>query len=157
MGGEWLTSRHSVDSEADQVSLSFVVCLDDDASLRGNLLASPCVQPGSPHEVIAVRNSPSAGDGLNLAIERTQHGWIVCVHQDVFLPQGWDRIMGASLREPERLFGPIGVAGVYGVGEVHESPGPALAAERIGRVVDRGRWLDDGPELPARAATLDEL
>jgi len=32
-----------------------------------------------------------------------------------------------------------------------------LAAERVGWVVDRGRLLRDGPELPARVATLDEL
>ena len=32
-----------------------------------------------------------------------------------------------------------------------------MAAERIGWVVDRGRMLRDGPELPARVATLDKL
>ena len=32
-----------------------------------------------------------------------------------------------------------------------------LAAGRVGWVVDRGRTLRDGPELPARVATLDEL
>ena len=34
---------------------------------------------------------------------------------------------------------------------------PAKSAERIGWVVDRGRTLRDGPDLPARVATLDEL
>ena len=38
-----------------------------------------------------------------------------------------------------------------------ESPGQPPAARRIGRVVDRGRWLQDGPELPAPAVSLDEL
>jgi hypothetical protein len=32
-----------------------------------------------------------------------------------------------------------------------------LGAERIGWVIDRGRELRDGPELPASVATLDEL
>ena len=32
-----------------------------------------------------------------------------------------------------------------------------LGAERVGWVVDRGRVLRDGPELPARVAMLDEL
>ena len=36
-------------------------------------------------------------------------------------------------------------------------PNQPLSAERIGWVVDRGRMLRDGPELPARVATLDEL
>ena len=73
------------------------------------------------------------------------------VHQDVFLPVGWDRCLANQLREAEERFGPIGVAGVYGVGEVI-TPAIAsqpLAAPRIGWVVDRGRELRDGPELPA--------
>jgi hypothetical protein len=32
-----------------------------------------------------------------------------------------------------------------------------MSAQRIGWVIDRGRMLRDGPELPARIATLDEL
>jgi hypothetical protein len=124
----------------------------------------------------------------------------VCVHQDVYLPEGWDRCLAQQLREAERTsassveprFGPIGVAGVYGVGPVLSAEGgpatcsaaeaakggarcddfiphpssfiplppsliPAEAAERIGWVVGRGRMLRDGPDLPARVATLDEL
>ena len=63
------------------------------------------------------------------------------------------------LQEPERQFGPIGVAGVYGVGEVNEPEDPRqpLHVERIGWVVDRRRLLRDGPELPAKVATLDDL
>ena len=36
-------------------------------------------------------------------------------------------------------------------------PGGPLAAARTGWVIDRGRILRDGPELPARVAALDEL
>jgi hypothetical protein len=72
------------------------------------------------------------------------------------LPEGWDRQLAERLREAERRFGPIGVAGVYGVGPVEQSEF-SLAAERVGWVVDRERLLRDGPELPARVATLDEL
>ena len=35
--------------------------------------------------------------------------------------------------------------------------GVAMGAQRVGWVVDRGRELYERPELPARAATLDEL
>ena len=94
-----------------------------------------------------------------MGLKRAKHEWVVCVHQDVFLPEGWDRCLAQQLREAERRFGPIGVAGVYGVGEVIAPADLAqpLAAERIGWVVDRGRMLRDGPELPAAVATLDEL
>ena len=80
-------------------------------------------------------------------------------HQDVFLPEGWDRCLAQRLDEAERRFGPIGVAGVYGVGDVIEPDDltQSLGAARIGWVVDRGRELRDGSELPATVATLDEL
>jgi len=143
----------------DETSLSFVTCVSDDAILDDNLLASPCLEPNSPYEVILIDDCPSAADGLNLGLERAKHDWVVCVHQDFYLPQGWDRRLVSQLREAERRFGPIGVAGVYGVGEVipPQLPEYSLATERIGWVVDRGRLLQDGPELPARVATLDEL
>ena len=122
-------------------------------TLRANLLASPCL---SAHEVIAIRNAPSAAAGLNMGIARAKHELVVCVHQDVFLPSGWDRLMRNQYRMAERQFGPIGVAGVYGVGPVADGPdGPA--ARRIGWVEDRGRILSEGPGLPAPVATLDEL
>ena len=60
----------------------------------------------------------AAAAGLNLGLPRARHDRVVCVHQDVHLPQGWDRLMLNQYRMAERQFGPIGVAGVYGVGEV---------------------------------------
>jgi len=136
-----------------------VACVSNGRVVQENLLASPCLRPSSPFEIILVKNCPSAADGLNLGIERAKHEWVVGVHQDVYLPEGWDRRLARQIREAERRFGPIGVAGVYGVGQVisPQSPGSPLAAERVGWVVDRGRLLRDGPELPARVATLDEL
>jgi hypothetical protein len=139
--------------------ISFVVCVSDEAVLAENLLASPCLGPGSPHEIIAVQNPPSAATGLNPGLERAKHDLVVCVHQDVFLPARWDRRIVEQYRRAEERFGPIGVAGVYSVGDVIaplSADGPP-AAERIGRVVDRERVLENGPELPARVATLDEL
>ncbi len=89
-----------------------------------------------------------------------QHAWVVCVHQDVHLPDGWDREFTHQLRMAERRFGPIGVAGVYGVGPVIRSTTPkgvAMDAQRFGWLIDQGREVYERPELPARAATLDEV
>ena len=139
--------------------LSFLACVSDGSTLESNLLRSPCLIGDWPHEVVAVKNCPSAAAGLNLGLERAQCEFVVCVHQDVYLPAGWDRCLMQQLQEAERRFGSIGVAGVYGVGEVIEPQhsGQPLQAERIGWVVDRGRMLRDGPELPAQVAILDEL
>jgi hypothetical protein len=143
-------------SNESSLSLSFVACISDDELLQANLLASPCLGYGSPHEVILIRNARSAAEGLNLGVKRAAGDLIVCVHQDVFLPEGWDEQLIRQIEMAERELGPIGVAGVYGVGHVMRRE-DALAVRRIGRVDDRGRWLDEGVPLPASAATLDGL
>ena len=103
--------------------------------------------------LLVVKNCMSAADGLNLGLERAEGEFVVCVHQDVYLPAGWDRCLMQQLQEAERRFGPIGVAGVYGVGEVIEPEDPtqplAVPNDRLG-CLDRGRLLRDGPELPAK-------
>ena len=115
--------------------LSFVTCASNDATLRTNLLASPCLTPDLAHQVVAIRNCPSAADGLNIGIARSETEWVVGVHQDVWLPAGWDRCIAEQLDEAERRFGPIGVAGVYGVGEVITLCDAITAAGR------RAHWL----------------
>jgi hypothetical protein len=147
-------------SDSSVPSLSFVVCASDNSILKASLLASPCLAgPGSPHEVLAIHGAPSAAAALNLAIPKARHACVICVHQDVYLPKGWDLCLAQQLEEAERRFGPIGVAGVYGFNAViaANDPSQPLGAERFGWVNDRGRLLRDGPELPARVATLDEL
>jgi hypothetical protein len=139
--------------------LTFVACMSDSELIRCNLLASPGLRLGFHHEVTVVNNCPSAAAGLNLALERAEHELVVCAHQDVFLPDGWDRCVIQQFEEAERQFGPIGVAGVYGVSKViaPDDRTKPLGAERIGWVVDRGRVLRDGRELPAQVVALDEL
>jgi Glycosyltransferase like family len=158
--------------------LTFVACVSDDEILGANLLASPCLKPGSPHELILVKNSRSAADGLNLGIARARHELVVCLHQDVHLPPGWDRRLIRQLDAATRQWGPIGVAGVYGVGDPKEvrpdapptsgdgegaadrqprQQAPKFAVQRTGRVIHRGHPLFDSPSLPARVSTLDEL
>ena len=99
-----------------ELTLSFVACVSSQGTLHANLLTSPCLHADLPHEVILVKNCPRAADGLNLGIARAKHDWVVCLHQDVWLPAGWDRRLCEQLESAARQFGPIGVAGVYGVG-----------------------------------------
>jgi hypothetical protein len=156
--------------------LSFVACVSSQETLHANLLASPCLPADSPHEVILVKNCLSAADGLNLGIGRAKRRWVVCLHQDVWLPAGWDRRLWQQLESAMRQHGPIGVAGVYGVGSprriradsegeraVGQTVGqrssgmPRYVVNRSGRVMHNGRTLFDGLELPARVSTLEEL
>jgi hypothetical protein len=152
---------HGSDGDSGAATpLSFVVGVTDIEILQNNFMAPPCVaEEGSPHEVILVRGGPNVTAKLSCGLERADHEWVVCIHQDVWLPPSWELQVAQQLVEAERRFGPVGVAGVYGAGDVAAADDftQPLSAERIGWVVDRGRMLKDGPELPARIATLDEL
>jgi hypothetical protein len=126
-------------------------CVSDRAVLAANLLASPDLAPGTPHEVLAFEGASSAADGLNRALQAAKHPLVVCAHQDVYLPAGWvARLHGGWYRAAERL-GPLGVAGVYGL------TGPEAGPARAGRVVDREWLLAEPARLPAAARSLDEL
>ena len=114
--------------------LSFVVTVSDDAILRKEFMASPCLAAaGGLHQVIPVRDGLNVIAKLQSGLERADNAWVVCVHQDVWLPTGWDFRLMRQLREAERRFGPIGVAGVYGVGDVI----PPTTGSAAGRGTDR--------------------
>jgi hypothetical protein len=136
--------------------LTFAVCVNDEASLQTNLLASPCLRAGTAHELLPARGCRTIADGLNAAVARARHHWVVCVHQDVYLPEGWDRVLAARLAEAEARFGPIGVAGVIGTADGGPAE-PNAATPLVGWVLDRDRLLRGLMTLPARAETLDEL
>ena len=150
-------------------SLSFVTCASNDHVLEANLLASACLSEGSPHELALVKGCKSAAEGLNLGIERARSDWVLCLHEDVFLPKNWDLKLANKLEDGKRRFGPIGVAGIYGVGPVIRQPStrePAdgevpplcdLGAERFGWVTAPGFNLREKSQLPAQVSTLDEL
>jgi Glycosyltransferase like family len=87
------------------VPFSFVTCLSNREVFDANLLASPILGSGTVHELIAVANCPSAADGLNVGLKRAKHEWVVWVHEDVLLPEGWDRCLANQLQDAERRFG----------------------------------------------------
>jgi hypothetical protein len=96
---------HQIDRGLRQegtVALTFVVCISDNVILKANLLSSPCLQSHSPHQVIAIQNAPSAAAGLDVGLARAKHELVVCLHQDVLLPVGWDRLVTNQYRIAER-------------------------------------------------------
>ena len=103
------------------------------------------------HEVLLMRGCPSAAEGLNRGLQAARNEVVVCLHQDVFLPRGWDRRFLQQWQAVQRTLGPVGVAGVYGV----RCRGGTL--RRGGHVVDRERLLREPLPLPHPADTLDEL
>jgi hypothetical protein len=131
--------------------LSFVACVSDEEILQSNLLSSPCLAQGSPHELLLMRGCRSAAEGLNRGLARARHALIVFVHQDVYLPAGWPARFWQQYRRAQELYGKIGVLGVYGVSCRNG------CVIKTGKVVDRDHLLQEGNEFPAPVDTLDEL
>ena len=131
--------------------ITFVACVNDDDQLESNLLRSPCLDPGTPHELILMRRQTSAADGFNTALEKARHDLVVFVQQDIYLPRGWDTRFVEQFHAAEARFGPLGVAGVFGY-----TFGPE-GKHNFGRVLDRQLLYDLPAPLPAATDGLDEI
>ena len=134
----------------EEVPITFVACVNDDAQLGANLARSPCLRGDSRHELLVFRGCANAAEGLNAGIEQAQNELVVLVHQDVYLPEGWPARMVAQWRLAEEGGGPVGIAGVFGVLDRR------VPFDAIGRVVHRDRLLSHRA-LPADVDGLDEL
>ena len=73
---------------------------------------------------------------------------MVLLHQDVYLPAGWDTRFLDSLAVAEQAYPGVAVAGVYGV---------RADQTHVGHVYDRDRWLGKENLLPEKVRSLDEL
>jgi SAM-dependent methyltransferase len=137
--------------EPNPVPITFVACVNDEDQLESNLRRSPCFWPGSPHELLLMREQRSAADGLAAGIAEASNDLVVLVQQDMYLPLGWDRQFASQFAQAEAQYGPIGVAGLFGIqfrdGEVRH----------VGQIIDRDTLLDRGVQLPAAVDVLDEV
>lgn len=115
------------------------------------LMASPCVQRGGL-PVLAYFNCTSAAQAFNAAMDsKPASRWLVWLHQDVFLPPGWDSRFALAIAEAQTRFDHLSVVGVYGVRGAGED------AVRAGHVLDRGIHLKEPAALPCEVDSLDEL
>jgi len=131
--------------------LSFVTCASDPDVLNRYLLASPCLASNAYSQAIYL-HANSAAAAFNREITRQcQTKWLVWVHQDVILPQGWDNHFIAAIAEAEERFPKLAVIGVYGIS------GAGQMAQRAGQVLDRGTLLKEPALLPCLVDSIDEL
>ena len=141
-----LTQQHSQPRQ-----LGFVTCATDAAVLARRLLASPCIASGETMLDVHV-GATSAAQAFNAALaRRPQPEWLVWVHQDVYLPPGWDTRFVSAIRAAELHFSRLAVVGLYGIA------GAGAQALRAGHVLDRGHLLREPSPLPCRVDSLDEL
>lgn len=131
--------------------LAFVTCASNQYALTHYLLRSPCLAERT-WELAIYFGVSSAAAAFNAEMARYPRAeWLVWVHQDVFLPTGWDKCFSAAIREAENHFSRLAVVGVYGVA------GTGKQAIRAGHVLDRGHLLKEPSSLPCRVDSLDEL
>ena len=135
--------------------ITFIVAVNDWEELRENLLSSPIAR-SRDHQWLLVDNTGNAhyesiSQLYDEAQERAEHDLIFFIHQDVLLPDGWERRMFESLAELERADADWGVLGAVGA-----LPPLADAPKQL-----RGHWCDPsgyhryGP-LPHEVQSLDE-
>lgn len=137
---------------AEQRPVTFVACVNDDLQLANNLLASPALGPGTPHQLLTYRGMTSAAEGLNRGLHAAEHDLVVLIQQDIFIPSWWParlhrqwELASADAGTPPLLAGPFGVR--YREG----------GREHVGHAVDRDHLLRMERPLPAAVDGLDEL
>lgn len=129
----------------------FVSAVSSFDVVRARLLASPCMAAGQ-RPLVLRWNAPSAAQVFNPVMDaRPAQEWVVWVHQDVVLPEGWDTLFAQAIAQAEQQLGRLSVVGTYGVA------GAGTAAVHAGHVLDRGQVLRGPAPLPCLVDSLDEL
>ena len=131
--------------------LTLVTAVSKLGVFEQRLMSSPCVQRGGL-QVLAFFNCASAAQAFNSAMDsKPSSRWLVWLHQDVFLPMGWENQFSKAIEVAESKFDRLSVVGVYGV------RGAGDKAVRAGHVLDRGVRLQETTTLPCEVDSLDEL
>lgn len=127
---------------------SVVCCINQPEVALSCLLVSPCLAAQAGHQLVLVSGTSSAGAGMAAGLALARHEWLVLVHQDVYLPAGWDVRFGTALDAALVQHPNLAVAGVYGV---------TAAGVHAGHVLDRGRWLGAPVTGAVPVRSFDEL
>lgn len=127
---------------------SFIVAVNDDFVLSNCLLRSPSVS--SAREVILERGHECAGQAYNAGIGKATGDVLIFAHQDVFLPNGWEKSLSYAVAQLEVEDPGWGVLGTFGIGS---------SGSVVGYVHSTGlrRTLGSPLPYPVPVKTLDEM
>jgi hypothetical protein len=146
--------------------IDVVAAVNDERVLASNLLRSPMMSRADVR-FHSRRGFSSAARAYSDAMADCHADLVVFVHQDVYLPGGWEQRLRAQVALLERDDPDWGVLGVYGVtpagrhvgcvwssglgqllGETFERPEPVASIDEVLIVVRRASGLSFDPKLP---------
>jgi hypothetical protein len=131
--------------------LVFVAATNNPDVLRTNLLRSQLFKE-EKYPLVLQSGYTNISRAYNDAWRNIDADFVVFLHQDVFIPAGWDDLFFGAveiLSERERKWAVVGVAGVNLLGD---------SVEYFGHLQENGREWRGGLELlPVAVETLDEL
>lgn len=126
-----------------------VACASHDpAILHANLARSPLFATGVQLHV--ERDAPSAAIACNRAIAATTADVVVFAHHDVWLPQGWDRLLTRRIAEVAAVDPRWALMGAFGIGLDGAHWGPVWSSS-LGQIVGRV------PLAPVPVQSFDEM
>ncbi|HUL00710.1 MAG TPA: glycosyltransferase [Nitrospirota bacterium] len=130
-------------------SISFVIAVNDEKVYQENVLISPVFRFGHHHEILVKRGYSSAGEAYNDAISAASNDLVVFMHQDIYLPDGWDQKLQYEIESLERSGEKWGVLGCFGI---------SLEDVPVGHVYSNGLSRELGfPQPPVKVQSLDEI
>lgn len=130
------------------MNFTVVSAVNNDEVLQSSLLRSPAL--ASAAAVLLKRGYASAAKAYNSALAESTTDVVVFVHQDVFLPAGWDAQLRHALTELSRTDPEWAVAGAWGVHPSGKRSGHLFC---VGLGQELGAFFKSGE--PVR--TLDEV
>ena len=129
---------------------TIAAAVNSDDVLRKNLLRSPALAAGNPHQLVLLRGFESASIAYNHALGQAECDIVIFVHQDMYLPEAWLYELTDCVAHLHQRGTKWGVLGCYGVRKG--------MAEGFGRIYTRGLGRH-GRRLsqPEEVDTLDEI
>jgi len=95
-------------------TFEIVAAVNDQVIFEQHLLRSPLVSKGGV-TVFAEHGFASAGAAYNAGLAKTTGGVVAFVHQDVYLPAGWDTRLKRAIESLDAAAERWGVLGVWGI------------------------------------------
>lgn len=149
MGRSFHHDRSTPQLLGSELPITFVVAVNNLEVLKRNLLASPCLQGETGHQILVQENYGSAAAAYNEGLRKAVNNVVVFLHQDLFLPRAWLAQLEKGLRQLEEMDSSWGVAGCWGA---------RADGQLCGHIYSSGLGvLGREFECPIPVQTLDEI